>query len=141
VVTLSYGIWVAIKEYSDIKTGEVEGLGWLFPKKRRVYRTGYFMAVQKSIDVLIADKELGGEAVRVFLGIASGMGYQNEPVVCQADLAEKIGLHRSAVSRAIKKLMARGYVLETVRGRLKVYTVDPSVAFKGRPRKPQEDQS
>jgi biotin operon repressor len=128
-------------ECSDPVTGVYYGMGVLLPakKKRRAFRTGYFMAVSKGIINLIADKELGGEAVRVFLGIAAHMGYQNEAMVCQVDLAEKIGLHQSAVSRALKKLIAKGYVVEKKSGRLKLYTVNPEVAFKGRPRGPKED--
>lgn len=125
-------------ECNDTETGEYKGIGWLISsskKGRGAFRTGFTMVADIPVNDIVADKDLTNSAVRVFLGVLANMGYQNAALINQSELAKKINLDRPSVSRALKILVEKGYVSVTERGRMKLYSVNPAVAFKGRPKR------
>lgn len=78
----------------------------------------------------LGDHTLGLQAIRVLLGMMAECDYENRVRAGQKDLARKLGMQQSQVSRAIRDLIACGFVEQpdNDRGR---YLVSPKLCWKG----------
>lgn len=99
----------------DLNTGEIlEGTPvWVGKKARSPYGARWFMASQDAVLELSKDKEITGEAFRVFMYLCSRIDFENYIQVPQKEIAADLELKSPNISRAIsllekKRIIIRG---------------------------------
>ncbi len=82
---------------------------------------------------LAMDRDFSGNDLRVLLAIIGNLGYDNILNISQPELGEQLSIDRAAVTRAVKKLISKGYlqVVDTA-GRQNIYQLNPHVVFRSR---------
>ncbi len=79
------------------------------------------------------DRSLNYTDCRVLLAVIGLMGFENVLSVSKDELGKQIGVERPNVSKSIKKLVEKGYLLPIDNeGRKIVYMFNPDIAFKAR---------
>lgn len=106
-----------------------------FSKRRKhPYRAERFMlASYVGLEELLArmgDRSLGMQAMRVLVAMMADCDYENRVRPGQKDLARKLGMAQTHVSKAIRDLIACGFVENpnNDRGR---YMLSPRLCWKG----------
>lgn len=84
----------------------------------------------RELDLRLADHSLGLQAVRVLIAMASAADFENRVRAGQKDLAHHLAMGQSDVSKAIRKLVELGFVLdpEWSRG---PYRLSPHLLWQG----------
>ena len=118
----------------DKQTGEVlDG----FPmycqrKKHSSFSKEGFSFMSNSGMKMLAKGNLGEVALRLLLWIVSEMEMENNISLNQSQVAQEMGLDRSSINRALKKLIAERIVFEESKiGRSKNYRLNPHYGWKG----------
>lgn len=128
----------------DRQTGEVmDALPILVPRRHKL-GTGFFMGIQDAF-ISLAKLDLSHDACRVLFYLLGRMEYENHVRVGQSEIVRELKMHKSSVSRALKRLTAQGVLKPTGEkvGRSSFYKVDTELAWRGkarnrpRPRKKQ----
>lgn len=117
----------------DAQTGEVlHGAVVLVPERaRNQYRRWLAMSQDAVIDALLQLRKL--DELRVFLALLRHLDYDNLVLVSQKRIAEELGMHKSNVSKAIRSLVERGFLVASERiGNVRAYRLSPLVAWKGK---------
>ena len=100
---------------------------------KKYLKSDYVKAYQEGLLELAIDSDLAGDDLRVFLGLLANVDYENIFNLSLTALAQKLGIARPSVSRAITKLIKKRYLSKVDnRGRVNHYMVDPRIAFKTR---------
>lgn len=117
--------------FSDPKTGEVvEATHVLLPRRQKV--KDWLMWFHRGSKLLAKDKDLTGEAFRVFHYAISEIDYENKLLVTQAEIAEALEMKQPHVSRAFKLLVSKGILEEGEKvGRIKTYYLNWDFGWKG----------
>ncbi len=77
-------------------------------------------------------KTLTGEQFKVLMMLLASLDYENFIQVAQADIAEKLEMQKTNVSRSIKGLINLGVIIEGPKiGRSKSYRLNPQFGWKG----------
>lgn len=71
-------------------------------------------------------------AIRVLMLMIAWMDKWNRCHNSQAEMHEKLGIHKSDISRLLKFLEDNGMIVRTGVGKKRVYHIDPSVAWKNK---------
>ena len=96
--------------------------------------TGWIGLYQEAADML-AEWKLTTEQYRVFLKLLARLDFDNYLRISHTNMAEELGMKRSAVSRAMKALEDLNVIMEGPRAGLnKTYRLNPYIAHKGRER-------
>lgn len=75
------------------------------------------------------DRSLGMQAVRVLIAMMAECDYGNQVRCGHKDIARKLGMAQSHVSKAIRDLVSVGFIEQTSdRGR---YVISPKLCWKG----------
>ena len=76
--------------------------------------------------------ELSHEQTKVLMILLSDLDYENYIQVAQVDIAQKLKMQKTNVSRAMKNLMMMEIILEGPKiGRSKTYRLNPQFGWKG----------
>ena len=92
----------------DLDSGEVFDNGvpvWVNAKVR--WGEDWFMGFQRAFAEISEDREMTLEVHRVWNALLGCLGFENFIAVEQNDLAERLGMRKQNVSRAIKKQWTR----------------------------------
>ena len=89
------------------------------------------MAFQSKFEELICKNEIKGESLRVFFFLVSQMEYENKLRMAQIEMAEKLNMSQSQVTRAIKKLREYGLVEKEGKGPLSPWKINSKYFWKG----------
>jgi predicted transcriptional regulator len=118
----------------DQNTGEVlEGVIVYCGVKCNPYGKGWVMNSQEALEMLASDKELTGETLRVLLFLLSRLDFENWIQIAQIEIAEKLDIRKSQISRSIKLLTNKGILLEGPKaGRSFAYRLNPDYGWKGK---------
>jgi predicted transcriptional regulator len=116
------------------KTGEKkEGyFVYIAYPKPKITGNRWFMSFQDSLAIIAEDKELTGETLRVFMLALSELEFENYITIKQVAIAEKLGLQKANVSRAMKLLVAKGIILKVKEGTTTGYKLNPTYGWKGK---------
>lgn len=118
----------------NLSSGElIEGgaLALIFPKRRNGFHEGWVAMAQGPMEKL-AMANLGNEANRVLWMLLARLDFENWIHVNQAELARRLELKPPNFTRALRKLITEGVVLEGPKvGRLGTYRLSPSYGWKG----------
>jgi DNA-binding transcriptional ArsR family regulator len=121
----------------DLNTGELlDGVKvWFGRKLVSPYGRDWMQVNQNALVEIAADRDIGGEALRVFLYLNGRLDFENLIVVPQAEVAEALSLRQPAVSRAIKLLVAKGIIVRAPQtGRVTALRLNPHYGWKGKVR-------
>ena len=106
-------------------------LGIVVPTQK--LKSNHVRAFQNGLTELVLDKELSGDDLRTLLGIIANLEYENKFTMSLTMLSAKLEMPRSNISKAVKKLVQRNYLIkEGGQGKVNYYMVDPRIAFKSR---------
>ncbi|EDE7522522.1 MarR family transcriptional regulator [Salmonella enterica subsp. enterica serovar Enteritidis] len=115
----------------DLETGEVLGgfVAVIRPKQKSAFER-HFTMNQAALELLA--KTLTGEQFKVLMMLLASLDYENFIQVAQADIAEKLEMQKTNVSRSIKGLINLGVIIEGPKiGRSKSYRLNPQFGWKG----------
>ncbi len=117
----------------DAETGEIlDYTVVVVPRRAPIgFREGWIVMAQTALE-LLATSDLRGDDLRVLLLLMARLDFENLTNVPQADLANKLGMHKQSVNRSIKRLVALGCLLEGPKiGRNRTYRLNPNYGWKG----------
>ncbi|MGQ6200714.1 winged helix DNA-binding protein [Serratia sp. IR-2025] len=115
----------------DLETGEDLGgfVAVIRPKQKSAFER-HFTMNQAALELLA--KTLTGEQFKVLMMLLASLDYENFIQVAQADIAEKLEMQKTNVSRSIKGLINLGVIIEGPKiGRSKTYRLNPQFGWKG----------
>ena len=127
-----------LKEYYEITPDTnpkelIKRLDWKERNKRnRILRERYedrIMVFQRMLKKAV--KELNNREYRVFGYLLGVMEFENWINIPQREIAEELNMHYTDVSKAIKGLREKGYILVMKKGRENYYRINPAIAWKG----------
>lgn len=118
----------------DLSTGEIlDGTVVYCGLKRNPYAGGWIMNSQEALEILASDKDLKGETYRVLLFLLSRLDFENWIQITQTEIAEKLGMHKQDVNKAIKLLEKKEIVLKGKKiGRSYAFRLNPYFGWKGK---------
>lgn len=102
--------------------------------KNRINRLGvhWVATFQDGMAWLAKQDDITGEQLRVFLYLVSRLDFDNYLKVPQKDISEDLNLHKSNVSKAIKKLVEKDIItVGPMAGHSKTYRLNPRIAHRG----------
>jgi len=99
--------------------------------KKKMRNVRWFMGFQDFIEELSKDREIKGEDYRVLLFLLGNMDFENWIQVTQESIAKELGMERTNVTKAIKKLSKKGIIEVAKRGRMNIYRLNPDIAWRG----------
>ena len=128
-------------EIYDKRTGEkLDGLPTLCrPRQWNGFGDRWMAMSMDAALELARDERIQGADLRVFMVLLSKLDYENWLRVCQADLAEALGMQRVNVSRSIKRLIEAEVLLPGPKvGTSKTYRLNPAYGWRGSAKKHRE---
>ena len=121
----------------DSRTGEVltDGfVAYIAPKRKNAFGKGWAAMSQEAMKELAKRrKQIAGEGYAVMLSIMGDAAFNNEfKAVNQSKIAEDLDMHKSHVSRAVKRLLSLDILEEGPReGVNRSYRIHPEIMWKG----------
>lgn len=117
------------------ETGEVKAYLPIAKQKRKIEGGGWIVMFQTALEWL-AEKKLPQEQYRVLMYLMAKLDFSNYIRITQREIAEKLEMKQSSVSRAIKHLIEIDVLATGPRsGTAKTYRLNPRMAHKGRNQK------
>jgi hypothetical protein len=120
----------------DLNTGELlDGISiWFGRKLASPYGRDWMQVNQNALVEIAADREIGGEALRVFLYLSGRLDFENLIVVPQVEVAKALNMRPQAVSRALKLLVGKGIIVRALQtGRaVTALRLNPHYGWKGK---------
>lgn len=116
------------------KTGEKKEGYFVYVTYSKAKITGnrWFMTFQDSLANIAEDKEITGETLRVYMLALSELEFENYITIKQVAIAEKLGMQKTNVSRAMKQLVDKGIILKVKEGTTTGYKLNPHYGWKGK---------
>ena len=116
------------------KTGEKkEGyFVYIAYPKPKITGNRWFMTFQDSLAMIAEDKEITGETLRVYMLALSELEFENYITIKQVAIAEKLGMQKANVSRAMKQLVDKGIILKVKEGTTTGYKLNPTYGWECR---------
>lgn len=106
---------------------------YIYNKPGKHLKQEHLRLFSNEIMTIAKDRSLNFTDCRVLLAIIGLMGFENVLNVSKDELGKQIGVDIANVSRSVKKLVERGYLLPIDNeGRKIVYMFNPDIAFKAR---------
>lgn len=115
----------------DLETGEDLGgfVAVVRPKQKSAFQR-HFTMNQAALELLA--KTLTGEQFKVLMMLLASLDYENFIQVAQADIAEKLEMQKTNISRSVKRLINLGVIIEGPKiGKSKSYRLNPHFGWKG----------
>jgi len=120
-------------ELVDPDSGEILGrMPFLTRKKVNLYGE-YIMARQEGFLRLARESDLTGNDRRVLDVYFGNLDFENYIQISQQAIADYLGMNRQHVSRATKKLVKKGILIEGMKvGKHNTYRLNPFYGWKGK---------
>jgi len=97
-------------ELVDMTTGEiVPAVTWI---RQQWKGERFVMVFQAAFEALAMDREITLDARRVLDYLFSKLDFENYILIPQTEIAQKLGMQKQNVSRAIQTLIQKGIILE-----------------------------
>ena len=114
-----------------VKDIKKEGFFVYKPYSKPKIKSGWFMCFQESIANLAKDKELPGQALKVFLFLMGNLDFENFIHLKQTEIADELGIQKTNLSNYMKLLVDKGLILKIKDGTVTGYKLNPHYAWKG----------
>lgn len=99
------------------------------------------MAFQEAFEALAMDKDLNGQAMKVLMFLMAHTSFENYVGLEQKTICDKLQMHKTDVSLAIKKLVEKGILEKGPKlGRSSTYKLNPYYGWKGRVKNLKEER-
>ncbi len=99
------------------------------------------MAFQEAFEMLATDKDLNGQTMKVLMFLMSRLSFENFIGIEQKSIVDKLEMHKTDVSLAIKKLVEKGILEKGPKlGRSGTYKLNPFYGWKGRVKNLKEER-
>jgi len=116
----------------DSKTGEIESEYMLVAMKRHNGFQGGWLAMSQNALKKMSNEIDRLEDFRVLMVLLSILDFDNYIMTRQSEIAESLGMDKSQVSRAIKRLVDKEILVKGPRiGRSWTYRLNPRYGWKG----------
>ena len=118
----------------NTKTGEVkEGyFVYIAYPKAKIRNTRWMMTFQDSLEIIATDEDMTGETFRVLIMLMSNLEFENYITIKQVSIAEKLKMHKTHVSRAMRLLVSKSIILKVKEGTTTGYKLNPTYGWKGK---------
>jgi predicted transcriptional regulator len=115
------------------KTGEKKEGFFVYVAYPKPKITGnrWMMTFQDSLAKIAIDKDMTGETLKVMLLLMSELEFENYITIKQVELAKKLEMQTSHISRAMKLLTSKEIILKVKEGRTAGYKLNPQYGWKG----------
>ena len=108
--------------------------GYLKMRRKNHLGKGWVAMYQDGL-AWMAEQDLTGEQLRVFMCMTASLDFDNYLAVKQEDIANKLNIPQPHVSRAVRKLKELDILIEgPMAGRCKTYRLNPYIGHKGKNR-------
>lgn len=118
----------------DLDTGEVleEGVNvWVNAKVK--WKEDWFMGFQEAFIEVASDKDMTQEMTRVWLYMLGKLAFENWIAIQQKEIASKLDMKPSNVSRALNNLVKKGLIIKGPKlGRSSAYKLNSKYGWKGK---------
>jgi len=117
------------KKLIDKNTGEkFHTLTPINPK----YKKEWLAMFQESLELIAADRDLNGYALRVFLALLSKLDFDNYICIPHSEIAKITVIDRAHVTKAIGVLVNKQIIFKQQGvGNTNAYKLNPNIAWKG----------
>jgi len=120
----------------DKETGELmdceKGTFVYIPHRVRI-KENWFMTFQNALEELSTDREIWGQPLTVFTFLLSQLSFENYIMIQQTEISTRLGLNKTRVSEAIKKLTDKKVLLKGPKmGRTWSYKLNSKYGWKGK---------
>jgi len=96
------------------------------------YKKEWLAMFQESLQLIAADRDLNGYALRVFLALLSELDFENYICIPHSEIGKITAIDRSNVTKAIGKLVEKQIIFKTEgKGNINAYKLNPNIAWKG----------
>jgi DNA-binding MarR family transcriptional regulator len=130
--------------FADVHTGEIldnNDYQIIAIPRRIKIKEGWFMAFQEAFEALATDKDLNGQTMKVLMFLMARLSFENYIGLEQKEIAEKLCIHKSDISHAIKALVGKGILEKGPKlGRSSTYKLNPYYGWKGRVKNLNEER-
>ena len=99
--------------------------------KPKITGNRWMMTFQDSLAKIATDKDMTGEALKVMLLLMSELEFENYIHIKQVELAKKLEMQTSHISRAMKLLTSKEIILKVKEGKTAGYKLNPQYGWKG----------
>lgn len=116
------------------KTGEVKDgyFVYIAYPKPKIIGNRWIMTFQDSLEIIATDKDLTGQTLKVMLLLMGNLEFENYIKVRQTDVAKKLEMHKTDVSKAMRVLVGKGIILKVKEGTTTGYKLNPHYGWKGK---------
>lgn len=115
------------------KTGEKkEGyFVYIAYPKPKITGKRWMMTFQDSLEIIATDDDMTGQTLKVMLLLMANLEFENYISIKQVAIAQKLNIHKSEVSKAIRLLVEKGIILKVKEGTTVGYKLNPHYGWKG----------
>ncbi len=118
----------------NTKTGEVKDgyFVYIAYPKAKIRNTRWMMTFQDSLELIATDEDMTGETFRVLMMLMGNLEFENYITIKQVSIAEKLKMHKTHVSRAMRLLVGKSIILKVKEGTTTGYKLNPTYGWKGK---------
>jgi predicted transcriptional regulator len=115
------------------KTGEIKDGYFVYMAypKPKIKGVRWMMTFQDSLEIIAMDKEMTGQTLKVMLLLMGNLEFENYITIKQVAIAEKLGMDKADVSKAMRLLVGKGIILKVKEGTTTGYKLNPHYGWKG----------
>ena len=116
------------------KTGEKkEGyFVYIAYPKPKITGNRWMMTFQDSLEIIATDKDMTGQTLKVMLLVMGNLEFENYITIKQVEIAKKLEMDKSDVSKAMRLLVDKGIILKVKQGTTTGYKLNPHYDWKGK---------
>ncbi|MCK5728325.1 MAG: replication/maintenance protein RepL [Methylococcales bacterium] len=118
----------------NAKTGEKKDgyFVYIAYPKPKITGNRWMMTFQDSLAIIAEDKDLTGQTLRVFMLSISELEFENYITIKQVDMAKRLSMHKTDVSKSMRILVDKGIILKVKEGTTSAYKLNPTYGWKGK---------
>jgi predicted transcriptional regulator len=109
----------------------LKGLVYMAYPKPKIKGVRWMMTFQDSLEIIAMDKEMTGQTLKVMLLLMGNLEFENYITIKQVAIAEKLGMDKADVSKAMRLLVGKGIILKVKEGTTTGYKLNPHYGWKG----------
>lgn len=117
--------------FYDRNNGDViENIAIVVPRRDKL--KDWLSIFERGSNILARDREITGEAFRIFHLLIANMDYENRILLTQSEVGKELAIKQQNVNKAFKLLVSKGIIVEDrVYGRTKTYRLSADFGWKG----------
>jgi len=90
------------------------------------------MTFQDSLAIIATDEDMTGQILKVMILLMANLEFENYITIKQVEIANKLKMDKSDVSKAMRLLVDKGIILKVKEGGTAGYKLNPHYGWKGK---------